>query len=76
MKGRIIIFSVIGCPFCIRTKSYLEQLGLSFIDVNLDKNCAARQLVIERTGKKTVPQIFFNEIYIGSWGDLNKLVSQ
>ncbi|XP_057314242.1 uncharacterized protein LOC130655492 isoform X2 [Hydractinia symbiolongicarpus] len=73
MKGRILVYSIVGCPFCIRAKGYLEQLGLPYIDVNLDKNSAARQFVIERTGKKTVPQIFFNELHIGGWDDLNKM---
>jgi len=74
MKGRIIVFSILGCPFCIRAKGYLDQLGLHYIDVNLDKNGAARQHVIDLTGKKTVPQIFFNERHIGGWDDLSKMV--
>lgn len=75
MKGRIVIFSILGCPFCIRAKGYLDQLGLQYIDVNLDKNSEARQKVIDLTGKKTVPQIFFNEKLIGGWDDLSNLVS-
>ena len=75
MKGRIIVFSILGCPSCIRTKRYLDQLGLQYIDVNLDKNSEARQKVIELTGKKTVPQVFFNDKHIGGWDNLSNLVS-
>lgn len=75
MKGRIVVFSILGCPFCIRAKGYLDQLGLQYIDVNLDKNSEARQKVIELTGKKTVPQVFFNEKHIGGWDNFSNLVS-
>ena len=75
MKGRIVVFSILGCPFCIRAKGYLDQLGLQYIDVNLDKNSEARQKVIELTGKKTVPQVFFNDKHIGGWDNLSNLVS-
>ncbi|XP_066914588.1 uncharacterized protein [Clytia hemisphaerica] len=73
MKGRIIVFSILGCPFCIKCKGYLDQLGLNYIDVNLDKNSLARQKVIEMTGQKTVPQVFFNERHVGGWDNLSKL---
>jgi len=76
MKGQIIIFSIVGCPFCIRSKGYLEQLGLEYVDINLDKNPAARKAIIERTGKKTVPQIFFNEVHVGGWDHLSKLTKE
>ena len=75
MKGRIVVFSILGCPSCIRAKGYLDQLGLQYIDVNLDKNSEARQKVIELTGKKTVPQVFFNDKHIGGWDNLSNLVS-
>ena len=75
MKGKVVVFSIVGCPFCIRAKGYLDQLGLQYVDINVDKNMEARQYVIERTGKKTVPQIFFNEHHVGGWDDLSKLVS-
>ena len=75
MQGRIIIFSITGCPFCIRAKTKLEQLGLEYIDINLDKYPGRRSEVSERTGRKTVPQIFFNAKHIGGFDDFDKLVS-
>ena len=75
VRGEVAIFSIIGCPFCIRTKGKLEDLNLSFFDINLDKFKGARQLMVEKTGRKTVPQIFFNGKHIGGWTDFNNLVS-
>jgi len=73
LKGEITVFSIIGCPFCIRTKGKLEDMGLPFLDINLDKFKGARQLMVEKTGRKTVPQIFFNDKHIGGWSNFNGL---
>ena len=75
LKGQITIFSIVGCPFCIRAKGKMEELGLAFIDINLDKNKEARKVMIDRTSKKTVPQIFFNNYHVGGWTELKNLVS-
>ena len=75
LKGEVTIFSIVGCPFCIRAKGKFEELGLPFIDINLDRYKDARKIMIEKTGKKTVPQIFFNGKHIGGWSDFNNMVS-
>ena len=73
MKGRIVVFSILGCPSCIRAKGYLDQLGLQYIDVKLDKNSEAIQKFIKLTGKKTVPQVFFNDKHIGGLENLVRI---
>ena len=75
LKGEIAVFSIIGCPYCIRAKSKLEELGLPYIDINLDRYKEARDFMIQRTSKKTVPQIFFNSKHIGGWSEMRNLVS-
>lgn len=75
-KGRVTVYSVIGCPFCARTKSLLTELSVPFVDLNLDKRPDLRAELAERTGLRTVPQIFFNEKHIGGFDELKKLVSQ
>lgn len=36
MKGRIVVFSIVGCPHCLRAKNRLADLDLPYSDVNLD----------------------------------------
>ncbi|XP_031549993.1 uncharacterized protein LOC116287451 [Actinia tenebrosa] len=74
MKGRITIFSITGCPFCLRAKSKIrDQLGLEFVDINLDQHPERREEAQKRSGRRTVPQIFFNNIHVGGFDDLEKL---
>lgn len=58
----------------MRAKSSLQDLGIPYTDVSLDKYPHARQDLQLRTGKRTVPQIFFNEKHIGGNEELLELL--
>ena len=74
-KGRVTVYSISGCPFCARAKSLLTEVGVPYVDINLDAYPERRAEVQERTGRRTVPQIFFNDKHIGGCDELRKLVS-
>lgn len=64
--GRITIYSIVGCPHCKAAKARLKEENLTFIDVSVDRFPPhVREWVKEKTGKTSVPQIFFNAAYIG-----------
>ena len=75
LKGNIIVYSVVGCPHCMRAKNFLHEKDLPYIDVNLEIYPQCRAFVKERTGKTTVPQIFFNNHHVGGNEELQTLVS-
>lgn len=63
LRGRIIVYSISGCPHCKATKTLLKEHHLPFFEVNLDVYPERRSEMVERTkGARTVPQIFFNEV--------------
>ncbi|RDD47850.1 Glutaredoxin-1 [Trichoplax sp. H2] len=73
MKGRVTIYSTTGCPHCKHAKSALNELGIPFVDVNLDNYPQARKEMEEKTNRRTVPQIFFNNIHVGGNDEFSKL---
>ena len=72
--GQVLVFSITGCPFCARAKRLLSDLEIPFVDVNLEKFPERRYEMQEKTGRRTVPQVFFNSMHIGGYDDLKKLV--
>ncbi len=59
------------CPFCQRAKMLLRQRGVADIDeVRVDLNPAERDTMIQRTGRRTVPQIFIGDTHVGGCDDL------
>ena len=59
------------CPYCVRAKTLLQQRGVSQIDeIRIDLNPSARDAMVARTGRRTVPQIFIGDTHIGGCDDL------
>ncbi|XP_016374805.1 uncharacterized protein LOC107713722 isoform X2 [Sinocyclocheilus rhinocerous] len=73
MRGRVTVYSVPGCPHCIQAKATLSTLGVPVCDVNVNKHRELRARLKELTGHSVVPQIFFNNLYVGNNEDLQNL---
>lgn len=74
IKGRILIYTTFDCVSCIKSKQKFDELRLPYFEVVLDSFPSLREEVKRRTGQNTVPQIFFNEIHIGGYEDLQSAV--
>ncbi|CAI8006754.1 Glutaredoxin-C3 [Geodia barretti] len=72
-QGQVLLFTITGCPFCSRSRKVLADLQVPFVEVNLDHYPDRRYEMQEKTGRRTVPQIFFNSKHIGGFDDLKKL---
>lgn len=75
LKGRILVYSVVGCPHCVAVKDTLQSLQLPYCDVSLDVFPSERQSLRQRTqGQTNVPQVFFNNVYLGGSSQFHALV--
>jgi len=73
MKGRIVVYTLTGCPHCKRAKAKLKELGLEYSEVDVSIYKDRRDEMIERTGVHTLPQIFFNEVFVGGNSEFQSL---
>jgi len=74
-KPKIEIYTKVWCPYCRRAKAMLKSLGLDYTDYDITDNEELQQEMLERSGKKSIPQIFINEEKIGGYDNLIELVS-
>jgi len=59
------------CPYCVRAKALLQQRGVSTIEeIRVDLDPAQREVMMNLTGRRTVPQIFIGETHVGGCDDL------
>ncbi|MFT7723326.1 MAG: glutaredoxin 3 [Roseateles sp.] len=59
------------CPYCIRAKALLKQRGVEQLEeVRVDLNPAERDAMVQKTGRRTVPQIFIGDTHVGGCDDL------
>ena len=62
------------CPYCLRAKALLKQRGVAAIEeIRIDIDPVQRDLMIERTGRRTVPQIYIGDTHVGGCDDLMAL---
>ena len=67
----VTIYSTQTCPYCVRAKALLKERGVAVLDdVRVDLEPAQRQVMIERTGRRSVPQIFIGATHVGGCDDL------
>ena len=65
------MFTTQVCPYCIRAKQLLQQRGVETIDeIRVDLDPSQRDTMIKKTGRRTVPQIFIGETWVGGCDDL------
>jgi glutaredoxin 3 len=65
------------CPFCIRAKALLKQRGVAQIEeIRIDLDAQARLVMMESTGRRTVPQIFIGNTHVGGCDELIALDRQ
>jgi glutaredoxin 3 len=59
------------CPYCIRAKALLKQRGVEQIEeIRVDLHPGERDTMVQRTGRRTVPQIFIGNTHVGGCDDL------
>ena len=59
------------CPYCTRAKQFLQAKGVAQIEeIRIDTDAVARIVMMEVTGRRTVPQIFIGATHVGGYDDL------
>jgi len=72
--ARVLMYTTAVCPYCVRAEQLLNRKGVTEIEkVRVDLRPDLRAEMMEKTGKRTVPQIYINGEYVGGFDDLAEL---
>ena len=74
--AEIQVYTWSNCPYCVRAKDLLNRKGAKFEEINLDGKDDELTKLRERTGQRTVPQIFIDGKLVGGFTDLAALDSR
>lgn len=67
----IQMYTTAVCPFCIAAKNLFKSRGLEWQEIRIDTDPERMREMLERSsGRRTVPQIFINDIHVGGFDDL------
>ena len=75
MYKEILIYSSYNCSYCDRAKKLLDEKKINYKEINIQENPAEREVMLKKSnGRRTVPQIFINDIHIGGFQELHKIM--
>ena len=75
--AHIKMYATASCPYCIRAKQLLAARGVTeYEEIRVDLDPAERVRMMERSGRRTVPQIFIGDTHVGGHDDLVALDAQ
>ena len=72
--SNVTMYTTAVCPYCVRAEMLLKQRGVTEIDkIRIDLDPEQRVTMMERTGRRTVPQIYIGDTYVGGYDELAAL---
>ena len=75
MTAHILMYSSAVCSFCMMAERLLTAKGVagSIEKIRVDLDPQQRIEMMQKTGRRTVPQIYIGDTYVGGFEELNAL---
>ena len=70
---KVLMYTTAVCPYCMMAERLLVSKGVEIEKVRIDLEPQRRAEMMEKTGRRTVPQIYVGETHVGGYDDLAAL---
>lgn len=70
------MYSTRFCPYCMRARFLLDSKNVEYSDIGVDARPELRREMTEKSGRRTVPQIWIGDRHVGGYDDLARLEQQ
>ena len=70
---KVLMYTTAVCPYCMMAERLLVSKGVEIEKVRIDLEPTRRAEMMEKTGRRTVPQIYVGETHVGGYDDLAAL---
>lgn len=72
--NKVMMYSTSVCPYCVMAERLLQKHGVGLIEkIRVDLEPKRMEEMMERTGRRTVPQIYIGDTHVGGYDDLSAL---
>ncbi|WP_018230737.1 glutaredoxin 3 [Methyloversatilis universalis] len=72
--AHVLMYTSGYCPYCVRAERLLAAKGVTDIEkVRVDEDPSRRAEMMEKTGRRTVPQIYIDDFHVGGCDELHAL---
>ena len=73
MTAHVVMYHTAMCPYCVRAERLLEAKGVEIEKIRVDLDPEQKTIMMQKTGRRTVPQIYVGETHVGGFDDLYAL---
>lgn len=74
MSVHVVMYSTAVCPYCTMAERLLKSKGVNEIEkIRVDLDPEVREAMMQKTGRRTVPQIYIGDTHVGGFDDLSAL---
>jgi glutaredoxin 3 len=70
---KVQMYTTAICPYCVRAKRLLERKGVEYEEIRIDGDHEQMRVMMERSRRHTVPQIFIGDLHVGGFDDMARL---
>lgn len=71
--SQVTIYTTRHCPYCVSAKRLLASKGVTPLEINVEESPQSLAEMLQRSRRRTVPQIFVGEVHVGGFDDLASL---
>ena len=71
--AKVVMYLTSSCPFCQSADRLLSAKGVAVEKIRVDLDPARRVEMMQKSGRRTVPQIWIGELHVGGCDDLYAL---
>ena len=71
--SEILIYTADRCPYCVMAKRLLDKKQAIYTEINVDAKAGLREEMMQKTKRRTVPQIYIGDFHVGGFDDLHAL---
>ena len=72
----VTMYTTTWCPYCVRAKKLLAKKNVDVTEINIEEVDGARDEMVQKSGRMTVPQIFIGDTHVGGCDDLYALEAE
>jgi len=69
----VVMYTTAICPYCVRAKMLLQRKGVDYEERRIEGSRELMREMLERSQRRTVPQIFIDDLHVGGFDDLADL---
>ncbi len=71
---QVTMYCTAVCPYCVAAEKLLSAKGVGAVEkIRVDLKPELREEMMQRTGRRTVPQIYIGDTHVGGFDDLSAL---